>query len=74
MNQSEYKPPLQWFVEYDLGKDLKVKHKRGVLGLSAIYKEQERFRFQKCTTNDRNNQFIDLSVENWFNRNYLPSN
>ena len=23
MNQSEYKPALQWFVEYDLGKYLK---------------------------------------------------
>ena len=22
MNESEYKPALQWFVEYDLGKDL----------------------------------------------------
>ena len=24
MNQGEYKPVLQWFVKYDVGKDLKA--------------------------------------------------
>ena len=34
MNQAEYKPELQWFVKYDLGKDLKANNKRlKVLGL-----------------------------------------
>ena len=28
MNQAEYKPVLQWFVKYDLGKDLKANNKR----------------------------------------------
>ena len=28
MNQSEYMPALQWFVEYDLDKDLKANNKK----------------------------------------------
>ena len=28
MNQAEYKPALQWFVKYYLGKDLKGNNKR----------------------------------------------
>ena len=27
MNQAEYKPELQWFVKYDLSKDLKANNK-----------------------------------------------
>ena len=33
MNQSEYKPALQWFIKYDLGKNLKV-IKKGSWALS----------------------------------------
>ena len=50
------------------------KHKRAVLGLSAIYKEQEPFGLQKYTSNERSNHFIDISVENLFNRNFHQSN
>ena len=39
-------------------------NKRVVLGLSAYYKEQEPFRLQKYTYNDRSTHFINLSVEN----------
>ena len=28
INQSEYKPTLQWFAKYDLDKDLKTNNKR----------------------------------------------
>ena len=42
MNQSEYKPVLQWFVEYDLGKDLKAN--KPVLQWFVEYDSLKRFK------------------------------
>ena len=41
----------------------KSNNTRAVLGLTTTYKEQELFRLQKQTSNDRSTHFIDLIVE-----------